>query len=144
MIESISKDYSIDTNANRIDAELVYRFLSDESYWAKDRTQKEVNQSIENSLNFGIYKNDAMVGFARVVTDYVAFAYLADVFIVKEERGKGLGKYLVNFILEFPSIKNTKRWMLGTMDAHELYRPYGFSEMAEPQRWMERLVGKGF
>ena len=144
MITELYKNYSIDTNANRIDAELVYRFLRDESYWAKDRTQEEVNQSVENSLNFGVYKKDAMVGFARVVTDNVSFAYLADVFIVKEERGKSLGKTLVNFILEYPSIKNTKRWMLGTMDAHELYRPYGFSEMAEPQRWMERLVGKGF
>ena len=144
MITALSKEYTIDTNPEKVDAGLVYRFLSDESYWAKDRTQKEVNRSIENSLNFGVYKKDAMVGFARVVTDYVAFAYLADVFIVKEERGKGLGKYLVNFILEFPSIKNTKRWMLGTMDAHELYRPYGFSEMAEPHRWMEKIVGKGF
>ena len=144
MIERLSKEYTIDTNAERIDAGLVYRFLSGESYWAKDRTQEEVNKSINNSLNFGIYKDDAMVGFARVVTDYVSFAYLADVFIVSEERGKGLGKTLVSFILDYPSIKNTKRWMLGTMDAHELYRPYGFLEMANPKRWMERLVGKGF
>ena len=144
MIERLSKEYTIDTNAERINAELVYRFLSDESYWAKDRTREEVNKSIENSLNFGLYKNEAMVGFARVVTDYVSFSYLADVFIVKEERGKGLGKTLISFILEYPSIKNSKRWMLGTMDAHELYRPYGFSEMANPKRWMERIIGKGF
>ena len=144
MIESLSREFTIDTNHEKIDTELVYRFLSEESYWAKDRTQEEVNQTIKNSMNFGVYKNEAMVGFARVVTDYVAFAYLADVFIVKEERGKGLGKNLVNYILKYPSIKNTKRWMLGTMDAHELYRPYGFTEMAEPKRWMERLIGKGF
>ena len=144
MIERFSKEYVIDTNPNRIDARLVYRFLSNESYWAKDRTQEEVNKSIENSLNFGVYKNHSMVGFARVVTDYVSFVYLADVFIVNEERGKGLGKTLVSFILDYPSIKNTKRWMLGTMDAHELYRPYGFSEMANPKRWMERIVGEGF
>ena len=143
-MERLSKEYTIDTNAERIDAGLVYRFLNDESYWAKDRTQEEVNKSIENSLNFGVYKNHAMVGFARVVTDYVSFAYLADVFIIKDERGKGLGKTLVSFILEYPSIKNAKRWMLGTIDAHELYRPYGFSEMANPKRWMERLVGEGF
>jgi len=140
----LSKEYTIDTNAERIDAGLVYRFLSGESYWAKDRTLEEVNKSIENSLNFGVYKDGAMVGFARVITDYVSFAYLADVFIVKEVRGIGLGNALVEFILEYPSIKNTKRWMLGTMDAHELYRPYGFSEMANPKRWMERLAGKGF
>jgi GNAT superfamily N-acetyltransferase len=134
----------IDINDERIDTDLVHRFLSHESYWAKDRTLIEVNKSIENSLNFGVYKKDAMVGFARIVTDYVSFAYLADVFIVKEERGKGLGKNLINYILDYPSIKNTKRWMLGTMDAHELYRPYGFSEMANPKRWMERLSEKGF
>lgn len=144
MQKRLSKEYTIDTNAERIDAGLVYRFLSGESYWAKDRTLEEVNKSIENSLNFGVYKDGAMVGFARVITDYVSFAYLADVFIVKEVRGIGLGNALVEFILEYPSIKNTKRWMLGTMDAHELYRPYGFSEMANPKRWMERLAGKGF
>jgi GNAT superfamily N-acetyltransferase len=134
----------IDINDERIDTDLVHRFLSHESYWAKDRTLIEVNKSIENSLNFGVYKKDAMVGFARIVTDYVSFAYLADVFIVKEERGKGLGKNLINYILDYPSIKNTKRWMLGTMDAHELYRPYGFSELANPKRLMERLSEKGF
>jgi GNAT superfamily N-acetyltransferase len=144
LIKNLSKEYEIDTNANRIDAVLVYRFLSGESYWAKDRSLAEVKKSIENSLNFGLYKKDAMIGFARIITDYVSFAYLADVFIVKEEQGKGLGKTLINYILDFPSIKNAKRWMLGTMDAHEMYRPYGFSEVANPKRWMERIVDKGF
>jgi GNAT superfamily N-acetyltransferase len=105
---------------------------------------EEVKKSIKNSLCFGLYKNDAMHGFGRIITDYATFAYLADVFIVKKERGIGLGKTLVEFILAYPSIKDVRRWMLGTMDAHQLYRPYGFSEVANPKRWMERLVGEGF
>ena len=144
MIENISKEYVINTNPEKIDVALVFRFLSEESYWAKDRTRDEVVKSIENSLNFGLYKNGTMVGFARIITDYTTFAYLADVFIVKKERGKGLGNTLVKFVLDFKAIKNVRRWMLGTMDAHELYRPYGFSEVANPKRWMERLVGDGF
>ena len=137
-------EYSIDTNSKRVDAELVYQFLKEESYWAKDRSFQEVKKSLDHSLCFGLYKNNKMVGFARVVTDFTVFAYLADVFIIRQERANGLGKTLVEFILETPSIKNVKRWMLGTMDAHELYRPYGFSEVVNPKRWMERLACNGF
>jgi len=144
LIKKLSSEYSIDTNNNRIDVELVYRFLTGESYWAKDRSLEEVKKSLENSLCFGLYKNDVMVGFARVVTDFTVFAYLADVFIIKEERGKGLGKTLVEYTLDYPMVKDVKRWMLGTMDAHELYRPYGFSEISKPKRWMERIIGNGF
>lgn len=85
-----------------------------------------------------------MVGFARVVTDFSVFAYLADVFIVNEERSNGLGKTLIEYILDFPMVKDVNRWMLGTLDAHELYRPYGFTEVKNPNRWMERLIGSGF
>jgi GNAT superfamily N-acetyltransferase len=144
LIKNLSTKYLIDTDNNRIDVDLVFHFLKDESYWAKDRSLEEVKKSIENSLCFGLYNNDAMVGFGRIITDYATFAYLADVFIVKKERGKGLGKTLVEFILAYPSIKDVRRWMLGTMDAHQLYRPFGFSEVANPKRWMERLVGEGF
>jgi len=144
LIKKLSAEYSIDTDNHRIDTELVYRFLKHESYWAKDRSLEEVKKSIDHSLCFGLYKNNSMVGFARTISDFTTFAYLADVFINQDERGKGLGKTLVEYILDYPSIKNVGRWMLGTMDAHELYRPYGFSEVANPNRWMERLVGKGF
>jgi len=144
LIKKLSAEYSIDTDNHRIDAVLVYQFLTEESYWAKDRSLEDVKKSIDHSLCFGLYKNNSMVGFARVISDYTSFAYLADVFIIKEERGKALGKTLVEYILNYPTIKDAKRRMLGTMDAHELYRPYGFSEVKNPNRWMERLVGKGF
>jgi GNAT superfamily N-acetyltransferase len=144
LIKKLSPEYFIDTDNKRIDVELVYRFLTNESYWAKDRSLKDVEKSIINSLCFGLYKDDTMVGFARIISDYTTAAFLADVFIIKEERGNGLGKALIEYILDYPSLKGIKRWMLGTMDAHELYRPYGFSEVANPNRWMERLLDDGF
>jgi GNAT superfamily N-acetyltransferase len=144
LLKKLPTGYSIDTNNNRIDIALVHRFLTGESYWAKNRSFSEVKKSIDHSLCFGLYKNDIMVGFSRIITDYTTAAFLADVFIIKEERGKGLGKNLIEFILDYPDLKGIKRWMLGTMDAHELYRHYGFSEVADPTRWMERLIGDGF
>lgn len=144
MIKELSSEYCIDTSRKRINTELVHQFLSQESYWAKERSFEEVKKSIEHSLCFGLYKNEKMVGFARVVTDFSVFAYLADVFIVNEERSNGLGKTLIEYILDFPMVKDVNRWMLGTLDAHELYRPYGFTEVKNPNRWMERLIGSGF
>lgn len=140
----LTEEFEIDTDAARIDAALVFRFLTEESYWAKDRSLEEVHRSISNSLCFGLYRANVMVGFARVISDYTTFAYLADVFVIKDERGKGLGHSLIKSILEFERLKAVKRWMLGTMDAHGLYRPFGFSEVANPHRWMERQKKGGF
>jgi GNAT superfamily N-acetyltransferase len=79
-----------------------------------------------------------MVGFARVVTDYATFAWIADVFILPEHRGKGLSKWLMETILEHPQLQGFRRWVLATRDAHELYRKYGFGELTHPETWMER------
>lgn len=124
-----------------INKEKVIRFLIDESYWGKTRSIEQITTSIDNSMCFVIIEDSEMIGFARVITDFGVFAYLADVFIDKEYRGKGLGKKLMKVILAHPDLQIISRWMLGTMDAHELYRPLGFSEVSMPNRWMEYLPG---
>ena len=129
----------ISTDKERIDLEKVIHFLKEESYWAKSRTNEQIQKSIQNSFCFGLYEGEEMVAFARVITDYPVFAYLADVFVDKNYRSKGYGKKLMDEIMHHPELQMIARWMLGTMDAHELYRPYGFSEVKEPHRWMEYM-----
>jgi GNAT superfamily N-acetyltransferase len=109
------------------------------SYWAQGRSFETVERSISNSLNFGLYKGDEQVGFARVVTDRATFAWLGDVFILPDYRGKGLSKWLMEVIVTHPELQGLKRWILATRDAHELYRRFGFKELAQPDRWMERF-----
>ncbi len=98
-----------------------------------------VERALENSLNFGLYKDNEQVGFARVVTDYCTFAWLADVFVVNEYRGRGLSKWLMEVVLDHPALKGMLRWVLATRDAHGLYRQFGFRQMEQPERWMERF-----
>src|SRR5437870_4406675 len=111
-------DVLISDDRALLDGELVHRFLSESSYWAKGVPREIVERSIENSLSFGIYKGGKMAGFARVVTDFATFAWLADVFIVDEQRGAGLGKKLVPAILAHPRLQGLRRFMLATWDAH--------------------------
>ena len=95
-----------------------------------------IRRSIENSLPFGIYQGEQQVGFARVVTDYAAFAWLADVFVLEPWRGRGLSKWLMSVVVEHPQLQGLQRWLLATNDAHELYRRFGFQELSEPSRFM--------
>lgn len=97
-----------------------------------------VERSAENSLCFGLYRKDEQVGFARVVTDRATFAYLADVFVLEEHRGRGLGSWLTEVVLSHPELRGLRRWMLATADAHELYRRHGFTGLSEPGKFMER------
>jgi GNAT superfamily N-acetyltransferase len=99
-----------------------------------------VRRSIENSLVFGVYADDEQVGFARVVTDYATFAYLADVFVLEAHRGRGLAKWMMEVITSHPRLQGFRRWMLATRDAHELYRKYGFAELERPEIFMEIVV----
>ncbi len=133
-------DYVISTERGRLDVELIQRFLDESSYWARGRTLETVRRSIEHSLNFGLYAADgAQVGFARIITDYATFAWMADVFVVEEHRGRGLGKWLVEVILAHPELQGFRRWLLATKDAHELYRQFGFIALNRPERFMERF-----
>ena len=121
--------YTVSDERARLDLDVVHGFLSGESYWARGRSRERVERSLENSLPFGLYRADGrQVGFARVVTDRATFAWLADVFVLPEERGRGLSKWLVECVLAHPELQNLRRWLLATRDAQELYRRYGFSE----------------
>jgi GNAT superfamily N-acetyltransferase len=130
-------EYLISTDRSLLDLEVVHGYLK-ESYWAVGVPEEVVRRSVENSLNFGVYSGEEQVGFARVVTDHATFAYLADVFVLEEHRGQGLGKWLVEVILSYPDLQGLRRWMLATRDAHELYRQYGFAELGRPGIFMER------
>ena len=132
-------EYTISTDDVRLDIALIHDFLSNQAYWAKGRTRATIERSIANSLAFGVYRAGRQVGFARVITDYATFAYLADVFVLEEERGQGLGKWLMETIVRHPALQGLRRWLLATHDAHGLYRQYGFTELKRPDRWMERF-----
>ncbi len=130
-------EFVISTDRDRIDVEMVHRFLSKESYWAAGIPIDLVRRSIEHALCFGVYKDDRQVGFARVVTDYSTFAYIGDVFVLAECRGQGLSKWMMSMIRGHPDLQGLRRWMLATADAHGLYRQFGFTDLANAKRWME-------
>ena len=130
-------EYSISTDKSLLDLEVIHGFL-DASYWAAGRSIEAIRRSIENSLTFGVYKGESQIGFARVITDYATFAWIADVFILEEHQGQGLGKLLMEVIITHPELQGFRRWVLATKDAHELYRRFGFRELKRPERWMER------
>lgn len=129
--------YEISTDKERLQFDVIQRFLADDSYWAQNRTPEQTRRAIENSICFGVYSGDAQIGFARVVSDLATFAYLGDVFILEEFRGKGLSKRLMKAILAHPELQGLRRWILATADAHGLYEQYGFSALKHPERWME-------
>lgn len=133
------EDLFISSDKNLLDIQMIHNYLCKESYWAKGRTFQEVTASVEHSLSFGGYINGSQVSFARVITDYTTFAYLADVFVIEKYRGKGVSKKMMEYIFNDPSLQNVKRWMLGTKDAHGLYRQFGFQVPQHPDRWMERV-----
>jgi GNAT superfamily N-acetyltransferase len=132
----MSPEYTISTDRSRLDVDRIHRFLSTEAYWSPGVAREVVERSIENSVCFGVYQGDEQVGFARVVTDRATFGWIADVYVEAEHRGHGLGKRLVAEILEHPELQGLRRWMLGTADAHELYRRFGFDELRDVGRFM--------
>jgi len=131
-------DYTISTNNAQLDLGIIHNFISNQSYWGRGRGADTVQRSLDHSLNFGVFENKQQIGFARVVTDFATFAWVADVFILEEHRGKGLAKWLMESILSHPELQGFRRWVLATRDAHELYRRFGFKELKRPERWMER------
>lgn len=129
-------DYVISTDPRRIDIEAVHAYLT-ASYWAEGIPADVVRRSIENALCFGIYKEDRLAGFARVISDYATIAYIGDVFVLEEHRGQGLSKWLMSVIREHPKLQGLRRWILATRDAHGLYRKSGFTPLNKPETWME-------
>jgi GNAT superfamily N-acetyltransferase len=133
------KGFHISTDKNLLDFEMIYSYLSEDSYWANGVQAETLRKAIENSLCFGVYKQNIQVGLARVVTDKATFAYICDVFILSEYRGLGLSKWLIQTILEHPELQGLRRWSLATADAHGLYSQFGFTQISRPERWMEKF-----
>lgn len=133
----LKKGYIISTDKSLVDFNLIYNYLNEVSYWAKGIPVKTLKAAIENSMCFGIYKDNEMAGFARVVTDKATFAYICDVFVLADHRRLGLSKWLVQTIRQHPELQGLRRWSLATADAHGLYAQFGFTEITRPERWME-------
>jgi GNAT superfamily N-acetyltransferase len=136
-------DIEISTDKTRLDVAMIHNFLANQSYWVPGIARQSVEKSIQNSLCFGAYTQGRQVGFARVVSDFVRFAHLLDVFVLEEFRGQGTAKRLMSTILSHPELSTIMRFTLGTADAHGLYRQFGFTAPASPERQMELLRPHG-
>ena len=157
-MESRRGEFLISTDRTRLDLEVIHGFLTD-CYWAKGIPREIVGRSIEHSLCFGIYhdvagksslkptsgssgaptsRSSSQVGFARVISDFATVAYLGDVFVLDAYRGRGLGKWMMECIMQHPSLQGLRRWILLTRDAHGLYSQFGFTPVKVPERYMER------
>ncbi|MBT9394960.1 GNAT family N-acetyltransferase [Hymenobacter sp. NST-14] len=130
--------FTVSPDPARLDVPLIHRYLSQESYWARGIPRETVDRALANSLNFGLYGPDGrQAAFARVVTDYATFAWLCDVFVLPEFQGRGLGKQLMQAVFAHPDLQDLRRFLLATLDAHGLYRRFGFQDLAAPDRYLE-------
>ena len=129
----------VSTDKSKLDVPFIQNFLKD-IYWAAGRTIEEVQTTIDASFCFGIYLDGEQIGFARVVTDYVVFAYLMDVFIDEKHRRKGYSSILIDAMMKEPELRQVKIWRLATSDAHFLYEKFGFKPLATPGKMMEKVV----
>src|SRR5579863_4206528 len=140
IVERRCDGFVISTDSARLDLHAVHKFLAADSYWARLIPFETFVRSAENSLCFGIYDSaGAQVGFARVISDFATFAYIADVFVLDSHRGHGLGKLLMESIMQHPQLQGLRRWVLTTRDAHGLYAQFGFESPQFPERFMEIL-----
>ena len=133
-----SGDYEVSTDPARLDLGLIEAFLGADAYWSKGIPPPLVRKAIAGSIVFGAYRRDEQVAFARVVSDKATFAWVCDVFVVEAQRGQGLGKLLMECMVSHPDLQGLRRWMLATRDAHGLYRQFGFTDLHDATRFMER------
>lgn len=129
----------ISTERARMDVEAVHRFLSEDSYWAQGIPREVVARSIQNSLCCGAFDDGVQIGFARVITDFATFAYLADVFVVSSHRGRGVARRIMEAVRAHPDLQGLRRWHLVTRDAHALYAQFGFTSLSAPERHMQSV-----
>jgi GNAT superfamily N-acetyltransferase len=130
--------FTISDEPERLQLEVIVEYLA-RAYWSNQRPRAVIEKSLKHSLCFGVYENQTQIGFARVVSDHATFAYLADVFILESHQGHGLGKWLVQTILEHPELQGLRRWILATRDAHGLYAQFGFTSLENPDRYMTKF-----
>ena len=135
----LQENITVSTDKNKLDIAFIQNFLKD-IYWAAPRTIEEVRTAIDASFCFGIYLDDQQIGFARVITDYVVFAYVMDVFITEEHRGKGYSSILIESMMNEPQLQKIQLWRLGTTDAHFLYQKFGFTSLQHPEKLMEKKI----
>lgn len=135
---TIYKDeFCISTDKTKLDIDSIHEFLSTKAYWCLNIPKDKVQIAVQNSLCFGVYRNEKQIGFARIISDFSTIAYLGDVYIVEEHRGIGLSKWLIDTVMHYPNLQGLIRWILLTGDAHRLYRQFGWTNIADPTKWME-------
>jgi GNAT superfamily N-acetyltransferase len=130
-------EFSVTCDPDKQDLEVIHGFLS-QSYWAKGIPKETVRRSIDGSLCFALLHKGKQIGFARVISDFATVAYLGDVFVLDEFRGRSLSKWLMECVCSHPDLQGLRRWILATADAHSLYEKYGFTALSKPQFFMER------
>jgi len=135
-VEQRRGEFLLSTDRDRLDLKVIHGFLS-ACYWAKGIPREVVARSMQNSLCFGVYKQEQQVGFARVISDFATYAYIGDVFLLEAYRGQGLGKWMMEAIMKHPQLQGLRRWSLVTRDAHSLYQSLGFTPLQKPENYME-------
>lgn len=143
-MEIIENGFIFSDRKELLQTDSIHHYLSNESYWAKNIPLETVQRSIENSLCFGIYKDNRQIGFARWITDKATFAWLCDVYIEKDYRGKGLSKKLMSFMIFHPDLQGLRRYQLATLDAHGLYEQFGFSQIQNPEKQMGIVIPNAY
>jgi GNAT superfamily N-acetyltransferase len=138
IIELHKNNLTISTDPRRLDPDAMCALLAG-VFWAEDRSRATIRRSLKHSLVFGVYDADRQVAMARVISDYATFAWVDDVIVQVDYRGRGIGKWLMESILAHPDLQGLHRWALVTRDAHRLYSQVGFSALQKPERWMEAL-----
>jgi N-acetylglutamate synthase-like GNAT family acetyltransferase len=132
-----NEGFCISTVKAQLDLEVIHKFLSEKAYWSRNIPFDKVKEAVNNSLNFGLYDREKLIGYARIISDFSTIAYLGDVFILPEYRGRGLSKWLMATIMSHPNLQGLRRWILLTGDAHGLYKQFGWTEISNPSVWME-------
>jgi GNAT superfamily N-acetyltransferase len=129
--------YTITTDKSRLQPETIHKWLSEESYWSKHIPFDVVKTAFDNSYCIGVLSGNEQVGYARLITDYATFAYLADVYVLNEHRGKGLSKQMLEVLMQLDWVKGLRKILLATLDAHDLYKQFSFASLVIPERYME-------
>jgi GNAT superfamily N-acetyltransferase len=139
MFETFEREgYLISTDPAKCDRDAIHAYLV-RAYWCEGIPRETMERAIANSLCFALFRGKAQIGFARVITDSATYAYLCDVYVLEDYRGKGLGKWLMECVMAHPALQGLRRFSLATRDAHGLYRQFGFRELSKPESMMEIL-----
>jgi len=136
LFEIHKEQFRISTNKEKLDLHAIADMLS-RAYWSRGRTLAQLERALDRSLVFGLFDENRQIGLARVISDFSIFAYLCDVIIHEDYRGRGLGIWLVQNIMAYPELQGLRRWILATRDAHGLYRKFGWNDLEHPEFMME-------